>query len=280
VFLGLVPLVMVGLAALVPVLRRLPAQPRSGSTPRRGLAYAAVGAAVGLAGLNWAAGHPSWLSLGIGVVAGAVLVPSLLRLLPAGTLRAARGLPVTILARGLMSGAYFAVIAYVPLTMIAVHGYSPSLAGVPLTVGALGWSAAAMWQARHPDVPRARLLRVGFVFLAVGVLLVAVTAPSFGPAWLVMPALAIGGAGMGLGISAQSMLTLSLSPAEERGFNSSALQISDMLGQVVLVSVGGVLLTALASTAHPTAAVLPLDLAMGAVALAGALVAARVNARR
>ena len=38
--------------------------------------------------------------------------------------------------------------AYLPLTMSAVHGYSPALAGLPLTITALGWSAASAAQGR------------------------------------------------------------------------------------------------------------------------------------
>jgi hypothetical protein len=89
--------------------------------------------------------------------------------------------------------------------------------------------------------------------------------------------LVVAGAGMGLGVSAASVLTLAASTAADRGFNSAAMQISDLLGQVVMIGVGGALITALASAAHPSAAVVPLDLIMAAVALLGALATGRRN---
>ncbi|GAA3515882.1 MFS transporter [Actinocatenispora rupis] len=276
VFLGLVPLVLLGLAILVPVLRRLPAEERDGATPvRRGLPLAALGAAVGLSALTFAAQHPSAVTLVVGVVALGALVPSARRLLPAGTLRARPGLPTAILSRGLLSGGYFAVLAYVPLTLTAVHHYPPAAAGLPLTVGALGWCLASAWQGRRRDLSRTVLLRAGFVLLAVGLAGVALIAAPGGPAWAALVVLPIAGAGMGLGVSSASVLTLDASTVADRGFNSSAMQISDLLGQVLMVGVGGVLVNLLASTAHPTAAVLPLDLAMAALAALGAVLAGR-----
>ena len=80
---------------------------------------------------------------------------------------------------------------------------------------------------------------------------------------------------MGLGYPAVNLLVLELSPANERGFNAAALQIADMLGSATLVGFGGVLLAAFASTERPTAAVVPFNLLMGAVALTGAALFAR-----
>ncbi|HEY3501849.1 MAG TPA: MFS transporter [Actinocatenispora sp.] len=277
VFLGLVPLVLLGLAILVPVLRRLPRHdPDPTAAPvRRGLPVAALGAATGLSALTFAAQHPSWPTLVVGLAAVAVLVPSARVLLPVGTFRARPGLPMSVLSRGLLSGAYFAVLAYVPLTLTAVHHYRPATAGLPLTVGALGWCLAAGWQGRRGDLPRITLLRTGFVLLAIGLAGIALIAPPGGPAWAALIVLPIAGAGMGLGVSAASVLTLDASSVADRGFNSSAMQISDLLGQVLMVGVGGVLVNLLASTAHPSAAVLPLDLVMAVLALFGAVLTGR-----
>jgi MFS family permease len=278
VFLGLVPLVLAGIAVLVPALRRLPPHvPDAPAVVRRWLPLAALGAAAGLAVLEFAAQHPSPLTVAAAVVALAVLVPSVRRLLPTGTFTARAGLPTVVLSRGLLSGGYLAVCAYVPLTLTAVHGYSPAAAGLPLTVGALGWCLSAAWQGRRRELSRRVLLRAGFVLVAVGLAGTALAAPSWGPPWLVFGTLVVAGAGMGLGVSAASVLTLAASTAADRGFNSAAMQISDLLGQVVMIGVGGALITALASAAHPSAAVVPLDLIMAAVALLGALATGRRN---
>ncbi|WP_177154439.1 MFS transporter [Actinosynnema pretiosum] len=267
VFLGLVPLVAVGFALVLPVLRALP--PHRGEEPaRRGLPLAAFGAGGGVAGLSWAAQHPGWASLALGAASLAVLMPSLRVLLPKGTLTARRGLPVTILARGLLAGTFFAVEAFIPLTLTTVHGYSATAAGIPLTLSALGWSAASVWQSRRTDIPRETLVRWGFTVSAVGIASVTLIAPSWGPAWLTAVLWGIGGLGVGMAMSSLSVLTLAASTDADRGFNSSALQVSDMLGSALLVGLGGVVL---AAAPNLTAAVIPLDLLMAALAVLGAV---------
>ena len=67
------------------------------------------------------------------------------------------------------------------------------------------------------------------------------------------------------------MRVLALSAPEQRGFHSSALQISDMLGQALLVGLGGVVVAALAAPGAATAGVVPLDLGLAVIAALGAV---------
>ncbi|HEY0641155.1 MAG TPA: MFS transporter [Pseudonocardiaceae bacterium] len=274
VFLGLAPFVALGIGLLVPMLRRLP---ESEPTPlvRRWLIAAAVAAAAGLSALTWAAQHPSLVTALLAAGGLLVLAPALRTLLPAGTLRAARGLPSVVLARGLLTGSFFAVEAYLPLTLTAVHGTSPALAGLPLTVGALGWSGAAAWQGRHPDIARHRLMRAGFLIIAAGLAGTTVGAFAAAPFWLVLPFWIAAGAGMGLAMPSVSVRLLELSPASDRGFNSAAMQIWDMLLSAACIGFGGVLLLTVASAAAPAPAVITLNVLMAGLALLGAVLAAR-----
>ncbi|MBW4716556.1 MFS transporter [Saccharothrix obliqua] len=276
VFLGLAPFVLLGVLLLVPVLRHLPAH-RPASDQRRGLPLAALAAGAGVVGLSWAAQHPTGVHLLIGLAGLAVLVPALTVLLPRGTLKAAAGLPATILARGLLAGSFFAVEAFIPLTLASVHGYSAIAAGIPLTLSALGWSGAAWWQARKPNTPRATFVRWGFLLNAVGIGGVTLVAPHWGPAWITPVLWGLAGAGMGLAMASLSVLTLASSSEVDRGFNSAALQISDMLGSALLVGLGGVFITTFASTDAPTSAVVPFDLLMAAVSLLGAVLTRRLG---
>jgi MFS family permease len=221
--------------------------------------------------LSWAAQNPSTDTLWPGLAGAAVLVPALRMLLPAGTLRAKGNLSRVVLARGLFAGAFFGVEAYIPLTLTAVHGYSPALAGLPLTVGAIGWSAASMWQGRHPDLSRWALMRIGFAVLAAGLAGMAIVAPSWGPSWLAAPLWVVAGAGMGLAFPSASVLALHYAQPNERGFAASALQVSDMMFSAAMVGVGGVLLASSASAAHPAGAMVALNLLMGGVAVFGAV---------
>ncbi|OXM53664.1 MFS transporter [Amycolatopsis thailandensis] len=268
VFLGLIPLTAVGVGLLVVVTRKLPGHDPGESARRAGVVPAVV-AALGVAALTWAAQHPSLAALAYGGAGLAALAYALRKLLPAGTLTSRPGLPTVIASRGLIAGAYAGMEAYLPLTMTEVHGYSPALAGLPLTVTALGWSAGSMLQGRMLDWSREASLRTGFALVAAGLaIFVFVPLPSF-PAWMAFVASAVGGSGMGIAMPAISVLLLRYSPEAERGFNTSALQLGDWVGSALTIGLGGVLLASIASAKEPTVAILVLSVLLTGIALLG-----------
>ncbi|GAB3685503.1 MFS transporter [Saccharopolyspora tripterygii] len=275
VFGGLAPLVCLGAALLVPTLCRFGARGEGRVAARPGLPWAAVGAAAGVVALNWSANQRSPLGLVVAVVGVVVLVPSLLRLLPEGTLRARPGLPVMVLSRGLLAGLFFTAQAFVPLSLTVVHGFSPAGAGVPLTVGSVGWSVGALWQSRQRRMSGEQIVAAGFGLVGTGVFALVWALPVWGVPWLVFVGWFVAGMGMGISVATTAVTVLSRSPEAERGFNSSALQISDMLGQALLVGAGGVVVSALASGAAPTRGVLPLDLVLLVVAVPAAVMLLR-----
>lgn len=294
VFLGLVPLAALGLALLVPVARRLgpPAasQPRRAEPPaadsrrtappqappqRRAGIPAALGAAFGVAALTWAAQHPSPVAIGYGAAGLVALGFALRRLLPPGTVTARAGLPTVVAARALLGGAFAGMEAYLPLTMTEVHGYSPALAGLPLTVSALGWSAASALQGRYPDWSRETALRLGFALVTGSLVLFAFVARPEVPGWLAFVACVAGGAGMGTGYPAITLLLYRFSPVAERGYHTSAMQLGDWVGSALTVGFGGVLLGLLASEGAPSNAVVVLATVLAALALLGVLITRR-----
>src|SRR5204863_5574756 len=135
---GLVPFLVIGAMLTLPSLRQL-----SGghAAPRDWSAYIAalrlsVGAGLALAGLGQSAQPIIALAL---IIAGTALgLPALLRLLPAGTLRAAHGLPAAIAAQGLLNLAFFGVDAFVQLALISIRGQIASVAGIALTTATVG----------------------------------------------------------------------------------------------------------------------------------------------
>ncbi|WP_098959042.1 MFS transporter [Pseudonocardia sp. N23] len=277
VFLAIVPFVVVAVVLVLPAVRDLPpARPTPSGGHGRSVVVAALAAAVAVAALSWAGQHPTGPPAAVvAVVALAMLVPALRRLLPAGSFRARRGIAAVVASRGLLSGAFFTVNAYLPLMLTSTHGWSLSTAGIPLVVGALGWSAAAAWQGRHPDLSRPALLRVGFAFVAVGIAGLLVVAPSWGIAWAALPFWVVAGIGMGLGFSSLSFLLLARSAesgAGRVGFDSAAAQLTDQLSQATLVGVGGALL---ATTASPAVALPLLVAGLVVLALAGTGIAGR-----
>ncbi|MFC7340909.1 MFS transporter [Saccharopolyspora griseoalba] len=277
VFGGLAPLVLLGAVLLVPAVRRHGAAPEQTCGPRRGTVPAAFAAAAGVMAVNWAAQRESVPAWSLGVAGVIVLVPALLRLFPKGTLRARPGLPIMVLGRGLLAGLFFTAQAFVPLSLTVAHGYSPATAGVPLTVGSLGWTLGALWQSRQRRWPREYLVARGFVLVGLGCAGLVFALPGWGVAWLVFACWFVAGTGMGIGISSTAVAVLARSPEADRGFNSAALQISDMLGQAVLVGAGGVVVASLATAADPVAGVLPLDLALLVAAPAAAALVLRAG---
>jgi MFS family permease len=278
VFLGLVPLVVSAVLALLPTLRRSrrPAEPAPPQPLRR---VAAVGAAGGVASVQWSLQDLSWPWVPV-LAAGLVLLAVSLRpLLPRGTVRVRRGVPAVVAFRGMMAAVFLSVESLVPLSLTLVHGYTPTGAGVPLTFGALGWSAGSIWQARHATVPRHVLIRICFLLIGIAAAGMAVVAQPWAPVWVIYPIWIAGGCGMGLGMSSVSVLLLEYSPAAERGVNSAAMQLSDSTCVALCIGLGGALVAASTRGLLPiNRAAGALDLLMVAVAVAGLLLAGRARA--
>jgi len=229
------------------LMRGLAGQPVAGGqgTPAPGLGAKigwAVVAAVAAGLMQYGSGGRVVL-LVAGLVILAVALP---RLLPAGTLRAARGLPAVVGLRGLAAGALFAAEVLVPLMLIEERGLSPLMAGIALTGGALTWSFASWLQGREV-FSKLINLRLGSAALAVGIL--AMSSVTFGavPVAVAYPSWIIAGFGMGLIYPTLSVLTLELSAPGEQGANSSALQVGESVFSVVAVAVTSALFTAVGS---------------------------------
>jgi MFS family permease len=242
VFLGLLPLVLGGLLLVVSAGRATTAQPAPAARGDR--AWWALVAGLGIAALQYAGQRLDLLAVGIAGVGVAALVLGLRRLLPTGTARARHGIPAVVASRGLLAGAFFGMDALLPLTLTAIHGFTPTAAGLPLTGGAIGWAIASHLQGRRPDVPRERVLRAGFALLGVGLAGAGLAAlPALG-GWPAYPFWIVAGLGMGLGMPSVGVLLLDQSPERERGANSAALQISDVTASALCIGLAGVLVAA------------------------------------
>lgn len=294
VFLGLLPLVVLGALLIVPGLRRTAsASPSASASPGEVAPVAASGTYRGGAASRW----PFALLAGVGVVLlqlagerldvvaiplavlGAVaLALAVRRLLPVGTASARAGLPTVVLMRGLTAGAFFAVDTMVPLTLSKVHGWSAVAAGLPLTFGALGWSGASWLQGRYPNLPRSVAVGTGMGAVGVACVSMAVVAWVPGSAWVAFPAWIFGGMGMGLVMPSLAVLLLEFSTDSDRGRNSASLQISDALLSSLTIGFGGVLVAAATAGAFGfSTAVGTIDLVMVGIAVLGVLVAPRLR---
>lgn len=274
VFLGLLPLVGLAVALLLPVARQAEA-PATPAPARPGLVSAAVVAATGVSALTWAGEDPRGWRLGLMAGALLVLAVALRRLFPPGTPSARPGIAAVVAGRWLLSAAFFTTVAYLPLTLTSTHGWSITAAGTPLIAGSLGWSYASAWQGRRPELARDALLRAGFGGLLAGLLGLLLVTPTWGVAWLAFPAMTLAGLGMGLAFSSLSYLMLAHSAGDEVGFNSSSIQLADQMSQAIFVGLGGALLALLAT---PQALTLLLA-GLALLAVAGGLLSPRTRER-
>ncbi|MFD0273766.1 MFS transporter [Kitasatospora sp. NPDC127111] len=291
VFLAVPALIVLPLAVMGPALRRSEREqpvPKGADFDRRRTLLAAM-AALGAGLLQYAGQRLDVIGLLPAVAGAALLLPAVLGLLPAGTLRAGRGLPTVILLRGVAAGAFFAAEAFIPLMMVTQRDLSPTLAGLTLTSGGLSW-ALGSWLQGRPGAERYReaMIRGGFVLTAVAIAGAALVLVPAVPAWVAAVAWGVGGIGMGLTVASISVLMMKLSAPEDAGANSASLQMSDALGNVLLVGLAGVLFSALGggtlTAAHEgvegtgsAGAFGVIFLTMTGVALLGALVAGRVR---
>jgi MFS family permease len=283
VFLGVLPLVLLATALVLPHLRGLDGQaPRPEvqvTTRRRSRLLPALAAAVGAGLLQYAGQLLAWPSIPLLIAALVLLVPSVPRLLPAGALRFARGLPTVVVLRGIFAGAFFSAETFVPLMLVEERGLATTLAGASLTGGALTWALGAWYQGRPGlRVSRPRLVTIGLLLVAVGIGVMATVLASDVPAVLAALGWLIGGLGMGLGLTSLSVLVLELSPLEEQGANAAALQVSDALGSIVLIGAAGAIFAGLHAPGRDNAGVFLLIFLMSAaVAVIGAAAAPRAR---
>ncbi len=243
VFLGLLPLVAVAGSIAVPALIRLGPPGAAQAQEHRlidGLRTAA-GAAMILAGLTLAAGSSAKVTgFALIVAGGAVGLPALRRLVPAGTLTARRGLPATIACRGLLTFAFFGADAYVTLTVTAVRHHSTLVAGVAVTGATLAWTAGAWIQARLSDTWEGRrLVRTGLLIILVGIAgMVIVLQPAI-PVATGLVAWTVAGLGMGLAYAPLSLMMLQEASPGQEGQASASLNLTDVLGTAIGIGVGG-----------------------------------------
>jgi predicted MFS family arabinose efflux permease len=180
------------------------------------------------------------------VLAVLVTLVAVRPLVPRGTLSARRGLPSVILLRGLVGAAFFGAEVYLPYLLIKEYAYSPALAGLALTVGALAWAAASWLQGRLTEqLSHPMSTTIGSTLVLVAIALALVTALFHLPAAIAIAGWVLGGGGMGLMYPRISVMTLAMSTTANQGFNSSALSISDSLGAALALATTGVVFVTL-----------------------------------
>ena len=285
VFLGLLPLIAVAGLVTLPAVRAVAAAPEiaeaeatAAASVRRRIPLALVVAvAAGIVTAALTSGEPLLLAVLVppGLLVG---VAALRRLTPAGTLRAARGMPAAILLRGFATFAFFGVDAYVSLALTE-RGLTLAEAGIALTAATVSWTAGSWIQAQGserwaPD----RFVRVGLLVVSAGIAAFALVLAPAVPVWFAVPTFAIVGLGMGLCYAPLSLIVLREAGPGEQGSASSALSLLDVLGTALGTGLTGAIVAAGLRAGSDTLTGLGVGFAVAvAVALAGFALSGRLR---
>lgn len=244
VFVGLLPLLVIAAALVIPPFRRL-GPPTTVHTPTRRVGTAvqlSVGTALVLLAFNRSA-RLAEASL-LAIVGIAVAFAPLRKLLPKGTFRLQRGLPSAVALRAQCSYAFFGTEAFVPLGLTSLRGLSAARAGIALTAAAFAWVIGSWtqerldgWYGERSRAPRALagalLLGGGIALVGQGLLFEEVASSSVIAAW------AAAGGGMGLAYPTTAVTALSSVEDAEAGAVSASLNLAEALAIALGTGLGG-----------------------------------------
>ena len=271
VFLGVIGLLVPAAGMMLPPILRVRDQVQGDasvqwSLGRVGWSVLTAAAALTLSLSKEFADPWRWI---IAVVSIALVVVAVRPLMPAGTLRAARGLPATVLLRLIVAGAFFGSEIYLPYLFIERYEFSPSLAGAVLTGAGVSWAVASWLQGRLGDrVSNTQAVQIGAGLLAVALVVVlAVAAFTLSPI-IAFVAWTLAGAAMGFMYPRFSVAVLELSAVSAQGFNSAALSIGESLGAAVALAVTALVSSAIAGGAFTADFAVTVVIALVAVVLA------------
>ncbi len=277
VFLGLVPLLPVLVVLALPSLVAL-GRPDTEAAPSRIPRAVVLAAGVGLVVAGLAA-DGIVLALALAVPGAVVAWRALQGLLPAGTMRAVRGAPAAVASRLWVGIGFFGADAFIPLAATRLHGVSTLVGGLVVTGASLTWTLGSTLSARAsgrqaPGVT----VRIGFVAVAVGVLLVLPVVWSGVPLWTTFGGWLVGGFGIGLVFNTTSVAAMAEARPGAEGLAASQLQIADALSFALVGGIGGALVALADRTSLTLSTALGIQFVIAlAAAVVGVVVARRVT---
>ncbi len=277
---GLAIIVLLGAAALLARIVRGLGQDVVAVPWRWRAVGASIVLAVAVLVLNLVAERLDTLAGGLtvllAVAALVVVVGALLPLLPRGTLLAGRGLPTDVLLRGLAFAAFTGAEVYLPRLLTDRDGFSPSVAGIALTLTGVSWFVGSWVQGAwdtHFEIGRTAAVSLALMTATLVGLAAAVATEA--PSWVVITLFPLLGLGIGTLYPRVTAQALGRADATGQGFVSSALQIGDSAGAATALALSAIVFAA-AGSGVPAAYVAVLG-TMAVPAAAGWLVAHRVR---
>lgn len=171
------------------------------------------------------------------------LVATARGILPAGTLLLRGGPQRLVALRAVLGSTVTATDIYLTLYLQTERGYPPTMAGLVIAIGALGWVLGAWVQGRYPGDQggHQRLIRAAAPLVAVGPGCVLLYTTVALPLWVVAGACVVMGAGMGIAYPRLASATLELAKDQQGSF-SSALQAGESMGVGAATALAAVVL--------------------------------------
>jgi MFS family permease len=278
VFGALLPMPLVAAALVVPALHKLPK-----STPserRSGTVLHALLLSVGVGCFLNGLAQRAFLAVPLVAIGAALIVRSLGKLLPQGTLRARRGQPAAIATMSLITATFFGTEAFVPLALSHVRGVPLAWSGLPLTASALSWTVGAWLPVKFAGRwERRQLVLTGLVVLSAGIIGTALMLlPSVPPESIVL-SWSIAGIGMGIAFTTTSAAVLDGGEGQTSDESSAALQLSQALGASLATGTAGAIVASTFAGNPPRSGIALVDGLMLVILLLGTLTARRITGR-
>lgn len=279
VFLGLLPLVLVAGWLAGPGLRRLgaPANPVAATRRMPSAIQLVIGAGTFLAGLTIS----NLLSIPLCIAGLLIAFFPLRRLLPAGALHAAKGLPSAIGGHGLLNAAFFGGDAFVPFLLMTVRGEPTILVGILLSVPAVTWTCGTWVVDRLTKrLDRRIFMAGGLICISGEMAAMALTSIPAVPLFVPAIAWALGAFGMGMAYPSFSLTIIEAAAPGEEGSVSASMKLVESLGSALGAGVSGAIIAAgPAIRSQGTGTALSFCL-VAAVALTATLLAMRATGHR
>lgn len=244
IFLGQLPFLLVAGVLLYPRLKPLNKTPVPGSRDSRRAIWRALRIAGGAGLFVTVIAQPvSWLWLVLLPLSIALVWRPFLKVMPAGFATARVGLAAGVMLHFLLFYAFYSTELFMPLIMIEFRGLSSSVTGLAFTSCAIAWVAASFFQAwLSTRVSLSRSLLLGMCITTLGVAAAAILLLPEVPYWVVYPAWAIAGIGMGISFNTVVSATMNFTREGEEGATSTANGIAGSLAIGLAAGVGGAII--------------------------------------
>lgn len=256
VFWLVLPLIVLAVLLTIPSFRKLQADNSPGEKRSRAKEWYALLLTIGTGLLLTGLGSASdWRGMVLSLIGLVIMAWPMRKLLPAGTFLAKRGLPATIVSRGLYVACYVATESYVVLALTDVKGFSADLAGLIVAAGALSWSIAAWLQSKLDERDgghgRNKRVTIGIGVMIIGVSLV-ISAIGLDSGGIVFAIISQIFTGFGIGLANPTTAAIALQHVRqgEEGEVSSYLQFVDAFFPGVSIGIGGALIAASEQFSH------------------------------